>query len=132
MSLISVGGSRLARRGGTHCLSRVVGRSMTSGNALAASDGPSLIDIGESAHASHTSSDSWFVFSDHSDKPIDVDGASILKDHPFRVDGNEPRCATGAVVFHRRRIDAERRAAFVAEGNPKAVTLLVKGVACRA
>jgi hypothetical protein len=43
------------------------------GNALTGSDGPSLIDIGESADASHTSPDGWFVFSDRSDKPIGID-----------------------------------------------------------
>jgi hypothetical protein len=95
------------------------------GTALARSDGPSLIDIGESAHASHTSPDSWPDFSDRLDKPIDVDGESILKDHSVRVDGNEPRRATGVVAFHRRGIDTERRAALMAEGNPEAVTLLV-------
>jgi hypothetical protein len=97
------------------------------GNALAGSDGPSLIDIGERAHASHTSPGSWSVFSDRSDKPIDVDGESILKDHSVRVDGNEPRCAAGAVVFHRVGKDAERRTALVAEGNSEAVALLVEG-----
>ena|SRR5262249_3061268 len=55
-----------------------------------------------------TSPGIWSVFSDRSDKPIDVDGESILKDHSVGIDGNEPRCAAGAVVFHRRGIGTER------------------------
>jgi hypothetical protein len=94
---------------------------------MAGCDGPSLIDIGERAHESHRSPGSWSVFSDRSDKPIDVDDESILKDHSVRVDGNELRCATGAVVFHRGGKDTERRTALVAEGNSEAVALLVEG-----
>jgi hypothetical protein len=70
------------------------------GNALAGSDCSSLIAIGERAHASHTSPGGWSVLSDRSDKPIDVDGESILKDHSVRVDGNEPRCAAPGTLSH--------------------------------
>ena len=96
--------------------------SLRTSRSRSWSIGPSLIEIGGSAHASHTSPDSWSVFSGRSDKPIDVDGESVLKDHSVGVDGNEPRCAAGAIVFHRRGIDTERRAALVAEGNPEALT----------
>jgi hypothetical protein len=41
--------------------------------ALAGSNGRALVDIVERAHASHTSPGSWSVFSDRSDKLIDVD-----------------------------------------------------------
>lgn len=108
-------------------MSRVVGWSRSRARALVGSNGPCLIDIGERARASPTSPDSWSVFSDRSDKPIDVDGEFILRDHSVRIDANESRCATGAVVFHRCGIDTERRAALMAEGNPEAVALQVEG-----
>ena len=119
--------SRLARapRRGLHVS---CGRLIhEQGNALAGSDGPSLIDIGDRAHASHTSPGTWSAFSDRSDKPVDVNGESILHDNSVRIDSYEPRCAAGAVVFHCGGKGVERRTALVAEGNSEAVALLVEG-----
>jgi hypothetical protein len=94
--------------------------------AMAGSNGRALVDVGERALASHTSR-GWPVFSDRSDKPIDVNGEPILQDHPVKIDSYEPRCAAGTVVFHRGGKDVERRTALVAEGNSEAVALLVEG-----
>jgi hypothetical protein len=91
------------------------------------SNGRALVDIVERAHASHTSRGGCSVFAGRSDKPIDVDGESILHDQPVRIDCYEPRCAARAVVFHRGGMDAERRTALVPERNSEAVALLVQG-----